>query len=282
MKKLFTLLALALTLNMVSAQKCNWSGYWMKKVGQQQNVYTFKTNLDGDPCVDYHWIIYDYQLKRFDTVSEVMSGITQISFNTKGKYKVGLKAVNKCTKPWCDTLFYQIIDITVYGSKAKLWWNIGAKNCKSYTFEMFNIGDTCINYYYYIYKGDDWVNKMSDREWEKLTDSAIYFGYSWDDKYLKYSSKTSERVLRHEFADSGRHILYTFWQNKCTGIDTFAIHKLNVCLSNPSMSITKFNKPEPKLIGVYDMMGRRVYNIRENEIMVYIYSDGTRKKVVRK
>jgi hypothetical protein len=46
-------------------------------------------------------------------------------------------------------------------------------------------------------------------------------------------------------------------------------------------SVNVYNKPEPKLIGVYDMMGRRVYNIRENEIMVYIYSDGTRKKVVR-
>jgi hypothetical protein len=28
-------------------------------------------------------------------------------------------------------------------------------------------------------------------------------------------------------------------------------------------------------------MGRRVYNVRENEIMVYIYSDGTRKKIVK-
>ena len=73
----------------VNAQ-CDWSGYWLKKVNQQQNVYTFQTNVDPDNCVDYWWIVYDHQLKRYDTVQD-MRGFTQVQFNVKGKYTMNLK-----------------------------------------------------------------------------------------------------------------------------------------------------------------------------------------------
>jgi translation initiation factor IF-2 len=41
-------------------------------------------------------------------------------------------------------------------------------------------------------------------------------------------------------------------------------------------------KEEPKLIRMYDMMGRPVYNARENEITIYLYSDGSTRKIIKK
>jgi hypothetical protein len=35
------------------------------------------------------------------------------------------------------------------------------------------------------------------------------------------------------------------------------------------------------LIGIYDMMGRPVYHIRENEVLIYQYNDGTTRKVLK-
>ena len=43
-----------------------------------------------------------------------------------------------------------------------------------------------------------------------------------------------------------------------------------------------FNKPEPKLIKMYDMLGRPVNVIHENEVVIYLYSDGSTKKVVQR
>jgi hypothetical protein len=33
---------------------------------------------------------------------------------------------------------------------------------------------------------------------------------------------------------------------------------------------------------MYDMLGRPVHNARENEITIYLYSDGSTRKVIKK
>ena len=274
MKRIITLLALVASVITVQA-KCDWSGYWMKKVNQQQNVFTFQTNIDWNNCVDYWWIVYDHQLKRYDTLQD-MRGFTQVQFNVKGKYTMNLKVVDICQK--CDTTFSYPIDITIYG-KATVNWRIGVHNCKAYNFEMTQF-DSCVEYYYSIYKSK-YFDTMSDQRWKNLTDSAIYFGYDFDENDLVYYNMTSQRTLNHEFKDSGRHLLSVYWYNRCTGIDTWAMRKIEVCPRGSSLGVTSVSKPEPKLIGIYDMMGRRVYAIRRNEILIYIYDDGTRKKVVQ-
>lgn len=274
MKRIITLLALVASV--ITAQaKCDWSGYWMKKVNQQQNVFTFQTNIDWNNCVDYWWIVYDHQLKKYDTLQD-LRGFTQVQFNSKGKYTMNLKVVDICQK--CDTTFTYPIDITVYG-KATVNWRVGVHNCKSYNFEMTQF-DSCVEYYYSIYKSK-YFDTMSDQRWKNLTDSAIYFGYDFDENDLVYYNMTSQRTLNHEFKDSGRHLLSVYWYNRCTGIDTWAMRKIEVCPRGSSLGVTSVSKPEPKLIGIYDMMGRRVYAIRRNEILIYIYDDGTRKKVVQ-
>ena len=274
MKKLLTLLFLS-AFALTAKASCNWSGFWMKKVNQQQNVFTFQTNVDWNNCVDYWWIVYDHQLKRYDTLQD-LRGFTQVQFNAKGKYTMNLKVVDICKK--CDTTFSYPIDITVYG-KATVDWRIGVHNCRSYNFEMTEF-DSCVEYYYSIYKSK-YFDTMSDQRWKNLTDSAIYFGYDFNENDLVYYNMTSQRTLSQEFKDSGRHLISVYWYNKCTGIDTWAMRKIEVCPRQSSLGVTRISREEPKLIGIYDMMGRRVYAIRRNEILIYIYDDGTRKKVVQ-
>jgi hypothetical protein len=273
MKKLLLILMVLFTTLTVNA-KCDWSGYWMKKVNQQQNVFTFQTNVEWDSCVDYWWIVYDHQLKRYDTLQD-LRGYSQVQFNAKGKYSVNLKVIDICNK--CDTTFSYLVDITIY-NKADVTWNVGAHNCKSYTFQMTQF-DTCVEYYYAIYK-----NKLFDELGEFWDTSKniylwLYNNYDFNDKDLVYYNMTSERVVSHVFQDSGRHLMYSYWYNKCTGIDTWVMRKLDICPKFNTSGITKINKEEPKLIAIYDLMGRRVYNIREDELFIFIYSDGTKKKV---
>ena len=275
-------LVLLLTAQAQAQTKCDWSDYYMVKSYQSQNYFQFKTNLHfTDTCVYYTWTVYDFQLKRVDTIQEIANGAIGVQFNAKGKYKVGLKAVNKCKKPWCDTFFYQYIDITVYGKKASLSYKVSDTNCRAYTFEMNNMKDSCISYYYEIWDATEYAKKLTDEEWSKFSDSALYFNYGWDEKNLKYYSRTSERGLKHTFEDSGRYIITTYWQNKCSGIDTWMWNKITVCPTKRTTSVTKLKPTDIKVIGVYDMLGRPVQYMEENQIYIYHYNNGQRRKVMR-
>ena len=214
--------------------KCDWSGYWMKKVNQQQNVYTFQTNVDWDSCVDYWWIVYDYQLKKRDTLQD-FNGFTQVQFNAKGKYKMILNVYDQCNK--CDTNFIYEVDITIYG-KADVGYKIGVKNCKYYTFEMTNMNDTCVEYYYSIYKSDFFDSLYGYWDTAKDLTLWLYNNYDFDEDDLVYYNMTSKRVTTHEFTDSGRHLLIGYWYNKCTQIDTWVMRPLNVCSRGNTNSLT--------------------------------------------
>lgn len=277
MKKItMTLVFLLMTVLGLSA-KCDWSGYYMKKVNQQQNVFTFQTNVNWDKCIDYWWIVYDHQLKKYDTIQDIR-GYSQVQFNAKGKYTVNLKVVDDCNK--CDTTFSYLVDITVY-HKATVDWSVGAHNCKYYQFQMTEF-DTCVEYYYSIYESDMfdslgvyWDTASKIFEW-------LYTNYDFDEKDLVFYNMTSQRNVTHQFTDSGRHLLVGYWYNKCSGIDTFVMRKLDVCPNNAGLGIVKFDKTQPTLIGVYDMLGRPVKHIREEEILIYLYSNGTSvKRVIR-
>jgi hypothetical protein len=277
-KTLLALLLLVTAQTQAQTRKCDWSGYWMKKVYQNQNYFRFQTNLGDDTCIDYTWTVYDFQLKRTDTLSDTR-GITDVQFNAKGKYKVAIKAINRCTK--CDTFMYQYVDITVYGKKAKLSYAPSIKDCKSYTFEMAKI-DTCVDHYYEIWNANEYSKNMTDKQWKETSDSLLYFTFEWQEKNLVYYSTASERVLKHEFKDSGRYIVYTYWQNKCTGIDTFAFNKIVVCPKEQLTNVKSIVKSSDiKIIGYYDMMGRQVDYMRDNEVYIVLYSNGQRRKVMR-
>jgi len=277
-KQLMTLVFTLLTVLGLNA-KCDWSTLKLQQ-WNERNYYKWYVSgkvLD-DTCVDYMFMVYDFQTKKTDTVYDVR-GIVEVQFNVKGKYKLYLKVWNRCLK--CDTTLYRPIEIVQFPN-AGLGWVVNTINCKKYKFEMnyiknIPLKDTCMEYYMVFYKGP-WMDTMSQKEWDNLTDYQIGMEYDFpDDDFLGY---TQTRLAEFTFKDSGRVLMYAQWWNKYLRQDTFMFRRLDVCKSGPTSNTLVLTRPEPKLIGMYDMLGRPVKDVRKEEPLIFIYDDGSRKKVL--
>jgi hypothetical protein len=192
-----------------------------------------------------------------------------------------LKLRNRCQK--CDTALYREVNIIQFPG-ASVSSKVSSSDCKQYKFEMsyikgYPLKDTCMDYYMVFYKGP-WMDTMSQKEWDNLSDYQIGMEYDFpEDDFIDY---TQTRIADFTFKDTGRVLMYAQWWNKCLGQDTFMFRKLDVCKTKPTSNIVTLNRTEPKLIGMYDMLGRPVYFIRQDEVLIYLYSDGhVEKKVVR-
>ena len=261
--------------------KCDWSTLKLQQ-WNERNYYKWYASgkvLD-DTCVDYMFMVYDFQTKKTDTITDYR-GLAEVQFNVKGKYKLSLKVWNNCLK--CDTTIYRPLEIVQFPG-AGLGWVVNSLNCKKYKFEMnyvkgMSVKDTCMDYYMVFYKGP-WMDTMSQKEWDNLTDYQIGMEYEFPDAdYLGY---TQTRIADYTFKDSGRVLMYAEWWNKCLRQDTFMFRRLEVCKSGPTSSTIVLARPEPKLVGMYDMLGRPVNVARENEIIIYIYSDGSSRKLIKR
>jgi len=281
MKKQLMILFFTLSTVLGLNAKCDWSTLKLQQ-WNERNYYKWYVSgqvLD-DTCVDYLFMVYDFQTKKTDTVQD-FRGIVEVQFNVKGKYKLYLKVWNKCLK--CDTALYRPIEIVQFPG-AGLGWQVKPTDCKRYLFEMnyiknMPLKDTCMEYYLMFYKGP-WMDTMSQKEWDGLTDYQIGMEYDFpDDDFLGY---TQTRLADFTFKDTGRVLMIAQWWNKCIKQDTFMFRRLDVCKSGPTSNVVNLTRPEPKLVAMYDMMGRRVYNVKEEELVIYIYSDGTSKKIIKK
>ena len=259
--------------------KCDWSTLKLQQ-WNERNYYKWYVSgkvLD-DTCVDYMFFIYDFQTKKTDTLNS-FRGLTEVTFNVKGKYKLYLKVWNRCEK--CDTALYREINIVQFPG-AGLGWQVKTTDCKRYLFEMnyiknIPLKDTCMEYYLMFYKGP-WMDTMSQKEWDNLTDYQIGMEYDFpDDDFLGY---TQTRLVDYTFKDSGRVLMIAQWWNKCLRQDTFMFRRLDVCKKTPTSITVVLTRPEPKVIGMYDILGRPVQYIRKEEIIVYLYDNGTTKKVL--
>jgi hypothetical protein len=260
--------------------KCDWSSLKLQQ-WNERNYYKWYVSgkvLD-DTCVDYMFMVYDFQTKKTDTVYDVR-GIVEVQFNVKGKYKMYLKVWNKCLK--CDTALYREVNIIQFPG-ASVGYTVNKDNCKKYKFEMsyptgYSLKDTCMEYYLMFYSGP-WMNKMSQGEWDSLTDYQIGMEYDFpDDDFLGY---TQTRITDFTFPDSGRVLMIAQWWNKCVSQDTFMFRRLDICKPIRTSSVVYLNKPEPKVITIYDIMGRKLDAIKEDEIVIYLYDDGSTKKVIQ-
>jgi len=279
MKRILMLLMLLVSLATANA-KCDWSSLKLQQ-WNERNYYKWYVSgkvLD-DTCVDYMFMVYDFQTKKTDTVYDVR-GIVEVQFNVKGKYKMYLKVWNRCEK--CDTAIYRPLEIIQFPG-AKVSSVVKTVDCKKYTFEMsyikgYPLKDTCMEYYMVFYKGP-WMDTMSQKEWDNLTDYQIGMEYDFPDAdFLGY---TQTRAADFTFKDTGRVLMYAQWWNKCLRQDTFMFRRLDVCKSGPISNVNVLNLPEPKLIAMYDMLGRPVNVARENEITIYLYSDGSTRKIFK-
>ena len=277
MKKLLLML-LVLFSAITANAKCDWSKLKLQQ-WNERNYYKWYVSgqvLD-DTCVDYMFLIYDFQTKKTDTLNS-FRGLTEVTFNVKGKYKMYLKLWNRCEK--CDTALYREVNIVQFPG-AGVGYSVNPNDCKKYKFEMtyikgYPLKDTCMEYYLVFYKGP-WMDTMSQKEWDNLTDYQIGMEYDFpDDDFLGY---TQTRLADFTFKDSGRVLMYAQWWNKCLRQDTFMFRRLNVCKSGPTSNVTILNRPEPKVIGMFDMLGRPVKYVRKEEIIIFLYDDGSTKKV---
>jgi hypothetical protein len=374
MKKLIMTLVFVLMTTLSLFAKCDWSSLKLQQ-SNQRNVYKWYVSgkvLD-DTCVDWMFMVYDFQTKKTDTVYD-NRGICEVQFNVKGKYKMYLKVWNKCEK--CDTTLYREVNIIQFpGAKVTITPSVNPLSCKKYKFELSyikgsSVKDTCMDYYLVFYSGP-WMAKMTQSEWDNLTDYQIGMEYDFpDDDFLDY---TETRVVDYTFKNSGRVLMIAQWYNKCVGQDTFMFRKLDVCKTTtkpkcdwsklgfgygkpmpcnvykfelgsidscisytsyiysfktgkwtdtfttrtftkvftdtgkykvyviaknkcggcdtaysnfvtvtcqPTSGVNEVIKSEPKVIGMYDMMGRPVYHLRKEEILIYLYDNGTTKKVL--
>jgi hypothetical protein len=281
MKKQLMILLFTLSTVLGLNAKCDWSTLKLKQ-WNERNIY--KWQLSGqvldDTCVDYMFMVYDDQTKKIDTVYDVR-GIVQVQFNVKGRYRLYVKVWNRCEK--CDTGMVRPLEIIQFPG-AGVGYSVNTTDCKKYKFEMTYIKgmplkDTCMEYYMVFYKGP-WMDTMSQKEWDNLTDYQIGMEYDFPDAdFLGY---TQTRLADFTFKDTGRVLMYAQWWNKCLRQDTFMFRRLDVCKSGPTSNVVNFTRPEPKLVAMYDMMGRPVNYVRENEIMIYVYSDGSTKKIIKK
>jgi hypothetical protein len=228
------------------------------------------------------FMIYDFQTKKVDTMNS-FRGICEVQFNKKGKYKMYLKVWNKCEK--CDTALYREVNI-IYFPKCNYTYTLkstGGKCLDSMVGEMgmgpWVKGDTCWQWYSYIWNGP-MLDSLDAKTFQSMSDYELYMYYDFDDSDLvHYDGPTnSARLIKYKFPHKGNYLVATQWYNKCLDQDTFFFTKISYDCN--TSSVVKFNKSEPKLVGMYDLMGRPVYNVRKEDIVIYLYDNGTSKKVL--
>jgi hypothetical protein len=88
------------------------------------------------------------------------------------------------------------------------------------------------------------------------------------------------RLIKYKFPRDGKYLVVTQWYNKCLDQDTFFFTRITV-KCNKTSNVNMIFKDEIKIIEMYDMLGRPVYNVRENEVTIYLYSDGSTRKVIK-
>ena len=253
--------------------KCDWSSLKLQQWNQGTYYKWYLSGWERDTCKNYMFMVYDFQKKKTDTIID-NKGIVEVSFNAPGEYKLYVKLWDKCNK--CDTSMFRAVKIIAWKPTANLF---GKKaSCDSAVFEMtaMNLKDTCWTYYYYVYNGPE-LDTLSDKDFLGMSDYQLYMYYSFPEKDLILNKET--RLLKYKFPKKGKYLIIGQYYNKCLGQDTvfFSRHIIDC----NTTSLNKISREEPKLIGIYDMMGKPVKNIRENEILIFIYSDGTRKKQIQ-
>jgi len=285
MKKIITLLMLLVSLATANAKGCDWSTLKLQQ-WNQRNLYKWYVSgsvLD-DTCVDYMFMVYDFQTKKTDTM-ESFRGICEVQFNKKGKYKMYLKVWNKCKK--CDTALYREVNI-IYFPKCTYTYNLkstGGKCLDSMVGEMslgpWIKGDTCWQWYSYIWNGP-MLDSLSKTAFQTITDYDLYMYYDFNDSDLvHYDGPTnSARLIKYKFPHKGNYLVATQWYNKCLDQDTFFFTRISYDCNISSVKTIVKNE-DVKIIGYYDMIGRKVDYMEIDKPYIIIYSNGKRQKVMR-
>jgi hypothetical protein len=284
MKKILSLLMLLVSLATANA-KCDWSSL---KLQQWNNRNVYKWYVSGkaldDTCVDWMFMIYDVQTKKVDTVWD-NKGICEVQFNKKGKYKMYLKVWNRCEK--CDTSMMREVNLIyfpkcnfVYGMRSSTGTNCADSINGEMGLGPWTKGDTCWQWYSYIWNGP-LLDSLSDFDFDSMSNEQLFMYYDFNDSDLIWlkGPKNDARLIKLKFPHDGHYLIATQWYNKCLDQDTFFFTRITIETCTTS-GVATIIKGEPKVIGMYDMMGRPVNVARKEEVIIYLYDNGTTKKVL--
>ena len=257
--------------------KCDWSSYKLTQ-SNNRNYYQFKLSgkgLGDDTCIGWRFMVYDFQNKKVDTIEDVKGNLS-LQFNRKGKYKLYVKVWNTCEN--CDTTLYREVNIQYFN---KVSFSKKAITCNKILYEMTPAtlvkGDTCYRYYYYIYSGRFFDN-MTKGEWDSITTNQIYTFYDFNEGDLDTFHES--RLLSYTYPKNGRYLIISQVFNYCNTQDTFMLNKVTIdCNSSGVKDIVK--NEDLKVIGYYDMIGRKVDYMEFDVPYIVIYSNGKRQKVVK-
>jgi hypothetical protein len=220
-----------------------YSGPWMDKMSQSK----------WDSLTDYQ-IGTEYDFPDADYLGYTDTRIVDYTFKNSGRVLMIAQWWNKCVGQ--DTFMFRKLDVCKTVTKPKCDWSklgFGYGKpipCNVYKFELGSI-DSCISYTSYIYN---------------------YKTQKWTDTF-------TTRIFTKVFTDTGKYKVYVIARNKCGGCDTAYSNFVTVSC-NPTSGVDEIIKSEPKVIRMYDMMGRPVHNVRKEDIIIYLYDDGTTKKVL--
>jgi len=272
MKKLIFSLTLLFT-GMVNAG-CDFSKVKLQQWNQGTYYKWYLSGWERDTCKNFMFMIYDFQKKKTDTIVD-SRGIIEIGFNAPGEYKMYVKVWDKCNK--CDTVIYRSVKIIGWKPTANL--KSIKKTCDSAWFEMssMNMKDTCWTNYYYVYSGPE-LESLTEKEFTTMSDYDLYMYYSFDEKDIQVY--TQARLLKYKFPKDGNYLIVGQYINKCLGQDTFFFNR--TIINCKTSDVTNFTKADAKLIGVYDVLGRPVTEIKNEELYIYIYNDGSTRKIIKK
>ncbi len=246
-----TLVFVLMTALSLSA-KCDWSSLKLQQ-WNERNYYKWYVSgqvLD-DTCVNYMFMIYDFQTKKTDTV-ESYRGICEVQFNVKGKYKMYLKVWNKCNK--CDTALYREVNI-IYFPNSKFVYNLkssqGSTCMDSMVGEMtlgpWTKGDTCWEWYSYIWNGP-MLDSLDKKTFQEMTDFDLWMYYDFNDSDMVWYEGPSQsaRIIKYKFPHEGNYLVATQWYNKCLDQDTFFFTKISIDCKTSGLKFP----PKPSVSGI--------------------------------
>jgi len=197
-----------------------------------------------------------------------------------------LKVWNRCKK--CDTALYREVNIIyfpkctfTYGMRSSKGNNCADSMVGEMSLGPWTKGDTCWQWWNYIYNSKE-LNDLSQKDWDSMSNDQLYNYYDFNDTGMIFyqGPDNSARRIQYRFLRDGKYLVVTQWYNKCLSQDTFFFTRITI-KCNKVTSIETIIKGEPKVIGMFDMMGRPVKYIRKDEIIIYLYDNGSTKKVLQ-
>jgi len=143
-------------------------------------------------------------------------------------------------------------------------------------------GDTCWQWWSYVYNSKE-LNDLTQSDWDSMSNDQLYMFYDFNDTGMLFyqGPGNSARLIRYKFPHDGHYLVVTQWYNACLGQDTFFLTRITV-KCNKVTSVENIVKNEDlKIIGYYDMIGRKVDYMELDMPYIVVYNNGKRQKLIR-